>query len=173
MRTRYFCDALCQHPLVNMSAGYHLVAASLPAVCTICTMFCCSPAKGLGGHTKHEHATSLWKSTEVWNLSLLFDHNKVSQTFNLGLTWCLGSFPCNLVRTAAAGRAMVWLSRRFSEPWQPVCVGSVGSVRGWAAVCSQAGAACSLAWKQKHLTGARVQAQSEPGNQPSSNPRSQ
>lgn len=117
--------------LVNVSAGYHSVAAPLPAAGTICTTFCCSTAKGHGGHTKHEHTTSLWKSTEMWNPSLLFDHNKVPQMFKLGLMWCLGSFPCNLVRNAAAG----WLqagSRRG-------CPGTSGSPR-------HPSHACGCAW---------------------------
>lgn len=74
----------------------------------------------------------------------------------------LGGFPCK----SSVGK--VWppgMLAPHDSCDARVCVGTGGH--------AAASAACSPAWKQKHLTGARVQAQQEPGSQPSSNPGSQ
>lgn len=74
----------------------------------------------------------------------------------------LGGFPCK----SSVGKA--WppgLLTAHDSRDTCVYVGAGGR--------AAASAACSPAWKQKHLTGARVQAQQELGSQPSSNPGSQ
>lgn len=164
MRTRYFCNALCQHPL---DTGEHECWEPLG--------FCLSPSCT---HNLH-HVLLLHSKRAQWAhqartchlTSKIYRNEKPFSSVwpqqsapdvQPGIHVVLGAFPASLSGLLLQACASV-------SPWHPMCVGSAG-VCGqwgvWAAVCSQAEAAApwlrnKSAWQGQECKHRRSQGTSE------------